>query len=63
MSYNLQAPCFNCNKATTDNGETGCSDYKDIQESITKIHSKTFEQGHKGSGTVVLMCCRMEPKS
>jgi hypothetical protein len=57
MSYSFSNPCFNCAKKDT------CTDHKDIQAAITTIHTKTPEKGHQGSGTIVLMCTRVQAQS
>jgi peroxiredoxin len=54
MSYTRNFPCNYCTKKET------CSDYKDIETAICKIHEKTYEQGHQGSGSVTIECLRMD---
>jgi hypothetical protein len=54
MSYSYINPCWSCKKNET------CKDYGEIQNAITKIHERTYEEGHKGGGSIVLACCRMQ---
>lgn len=55
MSYNFQNPCYNCKK------KEQCKDQDKIQEAIYGIHRD--DETHKGSGTVVLMCTKVDAKS
>ena len=57
MSYMFNNPCYNCNKEST------CTDKKMIREAIDKIHQTTYEQGHQGSGEVLLSCLKLDSKS
>lgn len=50
MSYNFNTPCWNCSK------QPNCTDEARIREAITKIHQTTFEEGHQGSGQILLAC-------
>jgi len=50
MSYMLNERCYNCLK------NKGCTDLKEIQKAIIEIHDTTFEEGHKGAGTIELNC-------
>lgn len=50
MSYSLNTPCYNCTKKET------CTDQAKVQAAITNIHHTTKENGHQGSGTIVLAC-------
>jgi hypothetical protein len=62
MSYSFNNPCWNCKKhQNLDNSNPSpCKDEEEIREAIEVIHSRTYEQGHQGSGEIVLMCCRQE---
>jgi hypothetical protein len=58
MSYSIQSPCYNCEK------KDACTDLKAINDGVQNdIHTKSFEQGHQGSGTIVLMCIRQKSAS
>jgi len=50
MSYSLNSPCYACSKKET------CKDESKIKDAIAKIHETTFEDGHQGSGQIVLAC-------
>lgn len=68
MSYSLAIPCHNCKKQkplySMDGVVVGeCEDGKELQETVNKIHSKPFGESHQGTGTIVLMCSRVDPKS
>lgn len=64
MSYSVSSPCYNCKKNQNVRTPEGkCSDMQEVQEAVNKIHSKTFDQGHQGAGSITLMCCRQEPIS
>lgn len=54
MSYSRNYPCAYCNKKTT------CTDSTRIEEGIEKIHQTSYENGHKGSGTIILQCNKMD---
>ena len=56
MSYSVNYPCFNCAKKDT------CTDLKRIQEAVQTIHNTSREDGHQGSGTIVLACCAQNAK-
>ena len=58
MSYGMNDPCYNCEKFKNDNP---CTDRKNIEEAIAKIHSTKVEDGHKGSGMILLMCTKVKP--
>jgi hypothetical protein len=65
MSYSFNNPCWNCQKhqkhQNIDGVENPCKDEETIRNAINDIHQRTFEQGHKGSGEVLLMCSKMLP--
>lgn len=50
MSYSINSPCWNCAKRVI------CTDEKKIQDGINRIHETSFEDGHQGSGIIVLAC-------
>jgi hypothetical protein len=52
MSFSLNYPCFNCKK------KEDCKDAQHIQEGITAAHLD--QDGHKGSGFVLVSCCKCE---
>jgi len=54
MSYCINSPCSFCTKKDT------CTDVGEIQKAVTEIHNKTFEEGHKGAGSISLLCVRQE---
>lgn len=54
MSYSLVTQCYNCLKK----GE--CTDRQDIQDAINVIHTKSYDQGHRGSGTIVMSCIKCD---
>lgn len=54
MSWGLNNPCWNCQKASE------CSDAKHISDAINAIHQDT--EGHKGSGVVVMSCAKCAAK-
>jgi hypothetical protein len=54
MSYSLMMQCSFCKKRET------CKDHKEIQKAVNEIHSKTYEEGHQGSGTIIVQCTRQE---
>jgi hypothetical protein len=53
MSYSRNFPCGQCTKKET------CTDHTMIEEAITNIHQKTYEEGHQGSGSITIECNRM----
>jgi hypothetical protein len=52
MSYSLASTCWNCKLRENDS----CSDQPMIQAIIQDIHSRTNAQGHKGAGTITILC-------
>lgn len=58
MSYMFEELCYDCYRK-----QEGCTDSDDIRNAIQTIHSKTNEQGHKGSGTIKLECFNRTPKA
>lgn len=55
MSYSVNVPCYQCIKKDT------CTDYKKITKTVQEdIHQTPYDNGHQGSGTIVLMCIKME---
>ena len=54
MSYSLNASsCYNCQKRDQ------CTDRDRIQEGIDKIHENCLEEnGHLGSGEIIVHCNR-----
>ena len=52
MSYSLMLQCNYCQKKDT------CGDYKEIQKAVTEIHNKTYDEGHQGSGMIIMQCTR-----
>ncbi len=60
MSYCLTTPCYNCKKGGTTPQD--CTDMMLLTDAVNKIHSKTYDEGHKGSGNIVLCCNKMDPK-
>jgi len=50
MSYVLDTDCLRCEKFDT------CKDRNKLEEAIKLIHSETSEEGHKGSGSIILSC-------
>jgi hypothetical protein len=54
MSYSVQTPCYSCTKKET------CKDGKAVESTVQIIHSKTYEEGHQGSGSIILTCVRMD---
>lgn len=62
MSYSFNNPCWNCQKHQNINGvENPCKDEETLRLAINDIHNKTFEEGHQGSGEIVLMCSKLKP--
>ena len=56
MSYSVSSPCWACAKRET------CTDEKRIQEGVNRIHETSFEDGHQGSGIIVLACQQQHAK-
>lgn len=54
MSYGTNFPCYCCTKKET------CTDYKRLEEARDKIHQTKIEDGHQGSGTIILQCNKMQ---
>jgi hypothetical protein len=55
MSYSVQTPCGMCAKKDT------CKDGLNLSKGVqNEIHTKTYEEGHQGSGNIILTCFRMD---
>lgn len=51
MSYTITSPCYNCSK------KDSCTDHYDLNKAVQEvIHTKSFVEGHKGSGYITLTC-------
>ncbi len=61
MSYSFNNPCWNCLKHPNAGAENPCKDEEAIRHAVDEIHERTFEEGHQGSGEIVLMCFKIKP--
>ena len=58
MSYSNMNSCWNCQK------KEKCTDHVHVQNAINEIHKNCIskEEGHMGSGAIVIMCSRIDAK-
>jgi len=53
MSYAFNNPCWTCAKRES------CLDASKVREAVNEIHKLSYEEGHQGSGEILLSCNKM----
>ena len=57
MSYSINDSCYDCEYSNK------CTDKNFIQGAISGIHYTTYEQGHKGAGSISIECINFKSKN
>lgn len=58
MSYSVMTPCWACGQVAGNGGQ--CTDGQKLQEGVNAMYQNC--ESHKGSGTIVLSCTKMEQR-
>ena len=67
MSWGTVNPCYYCKKFINDTKDVNypdrCTDSEKIQNAIYEIHQQAPGGSHKGSGTIAMVCTKVEAKN